>query len=60
MICSAMPTDTCDTLGYANRRPALYETVRLIDWVFDTFSIQAALDTDLALAEIPHSAFPYS
>ena len=27
--------------------------MRLIDWVFDTFSIQAALDTDLALAEIP-------
>ena len=27
--------------------------MRLIDWVFDSFSIQAALDTDLALAEIP-------
>ena len=24
-----------------------------MDWVFDSFSIQAALDTDLALAEIP-------
>ena len=45
--------DTCDDYGYANRRPALYETVHLIDWVFDSFSIQAALDTDLALAEIP-------
>lgn len=45
--------DTCDTYGYANRRPALYETTRLIDWVFQSFSIQPALDTDLALAEIP-------
>ena len=24
-----------------------------MDWVFDSFSIQAALDTDLTLAEIP-------
>ena len=45
--------DTCDAYGYANRRPALYETTELIDWVFDSFSIQAALDTDLALAELP-------
>lgn len=44
--------DTCDDYGYSNRRPALYETTKLIDWVFDSFSIQAALDTDLALAEI--------
>jgi D-alanyl-D-alanine carboxypeptidase (penicillin-binding protein 5/6) len=27
--------------------------VKLMDWVFDSFSIQAALDTDLTLAEIP-------
>ena len=47
--------DTCDDYGYANRRPALYETVHLIDWVFESFSIQAALDTDLALAEIRSS-----
>ena len=53
IFCVMQSLDTCDTFGYANRRPALYETVRLIDWVFDTFSIQAALDTDLALAEIP-------
>mgnify|MGYP000804850161 CR=1 FL=1 len=53
IFCIMQSPDTCDTFGYANRRPALYETVRLIDWVFDTFSIQAALDTDLALAEIP-------
>ena len=53
IFCVMDSPDSCDTFGYANRRPALYETVRLIDWVFDTFSIQAALDTDLALAEIP-------
>ena len=45
--------DSCDTFGYANRRPALFETVKLMDWVFDSFSIQAALDTDLTIAEIP-------
>ena len=53
IFCVMDSPDSCDTFGYANRRPALYETVRLIDWVFDSFSIQAALDTDLALAEIP-------
>ena len=53
IFCIMESPDTCDTLGYANRRPALYETVRLMDWVFDNFSIQAALDTDLAIAELP-------
>ena len=53
IFCVMDSPDSCDTLGYANRRPALYETVQLMDWVFDSFSIQAALDTDLALAEIP-------
>ena len=53
IFCVMGSPDTCDLFGLANRRPALYETVRLIDWVFDSFSIQAALDTDLALAEIP-------
>ena len=53
IFCVMGSPDTCDDFGYANRRPALYETVHLIDWVFDSFSIQAALDTDLALAEIP-------
>ena len=47
------PRHPVTTYGYANRRPALYETTRLIDWVFQSFSIQPALDTDLALAEIP-------
>ena len=53
IFCVMESPDSCDTFGYANRRPALYETVHLMDWVFDSFSIQAALDTDLALAEIP-------
>ena len=53
IFCLMQSPDTCDTYGYANRRPALYETTRLIDWVFQSFSIQPALDTDLALAEIP-------
>ena len=53
IFCVMQSPDTCDDYGYANRRPALYETTKLIDWVFDSFSIQAALDTDLALAEIP-------
>ena len=53
IFCVMQSPDTCDDFGYANRRPALYETTRLIDWVFQSFSIQPALDTDLALAEIP-------
>lgn len=53
IFCVMQSPDTCDDYGYANRRPALCETTKLIDWVFDSFSIQAALDTDLALAEIP-------
>ena len=53
IFCVMESPDTCDDFGYANRRPALYETVKLMDWAFDSFSIQAALDTDLALAEVP-------
>ena len=53
IFCIMQSPDTCDDYGYSNRRPALYETTRLIDWVFESFSIQAALDTDQALAEIP-------
>ena len=53
IFCLMQSPDTCDDYGYANRRPALCETTKLMDWVFDSFSIQAALDTDQALAEIP-------
>lgn len=53
IFCVMQSPDSCDDYGYSNRRPALYETTKLIDWVFDSFSIQAALDTDIAIAEIP-------
>ena len=53
IFCIMQSPDTCDDYGYSNRRPALCETTKLIDWVFESFSIQAALDTDQALAEIP-------
>ena len=53
IFCIMQSPDTCDDYGYSNRRPALCETTKLIDWVFESFSIQAALDTDLTLAEIP-------
>lgn len=53
IFCIMQSPDTCDDYGYSNRRPALYETTKLMDWVFESFSIQAALDTDQALAEIP-------
>ena len=53
IFCVMESPDSCDDFGYANRRPALYEAVKLMDWVFDSFSIQAALDTDLTIAEIP-------
>ena len=43
IFCVMESPDSCDTFGYANRRPALFETVQLMDWVFDSFSIQAAL-----------------
>lgn len=44
--------DSCDTYGYSTRRPALYETNRLIDWVYSSFAIQAALDTDQPISEV--------
>jgi D-alanyl-D-alanine carboxypeptidase (penicillin-binding protein 5/6) len=53
IFCIMNSPDDCDDYGYSNRRPALCETTKLIDWVYENFSIQAALDTDLALAEIP-------
>ena len=53
IFCIMGVADTVDTYGYANRRPALYETTQLMDWVYSSFSVQAALDPDQALAEIP-------
>ncbi len=50
--------DTADQYGYSTRRPAQYETTQLMDWVYDSFSIQAALNPDEPLCEIAveHSA----
>ena len=53
IFCVMGSPDTADTYGYASRRPALYETTKLIDWVYASFSVQAALDPDQALAEVP-------
>ena len=43
---------TCDDYGYSTLRPALYETGKLMDWVFDNFAIQAALDPALPICEV--------
>ena len=53
IFCVMQSPDTCDDYGYSIRRPAMYETTKLIDWVFESFSIQAALDNDQAQAEEP-------
>lgn len=52
--------DSCDPYEYPTKRPALYETGQLMDWVFDSFSIQPALDTEQPIEEIPvrYSAGP--
>ncbi len=52
--------NSCDQWGikYTNDdgsykyNPALYETDMLMDWVFDSFSIQAALDTQQPIEEV--------
>lgn len=44
--------DSCDTYGYGTRRPALYETNQLIDWVYASFAVQPALDTDQPICEV--------
>ncbi len=45
--------DSADTYGYATRRPAQFETTQLVDWVHSNFAIQAALDPDEPLCEVP-------
>ncbi len=52
IFCVMNSPDTCDAYGYATRRPALYETSQLLDWVYSSFSIQPALDTDEPLCEV--------
>ena len=53
IFCVMASPYAADTYGYATRRPALCETTKLIEWVFEGFSVQAALDPDQALAEVP-------
>ena len=54
IFCVMGSPDTADTYGYSTPpSPPLYETTQLIDWVYSSFSVQAALDPDQALAEIP-------
>lgn len=38
--------------GKVKKHPAIYETGMLMDWVFESFSIQAALDPDQPIEEI--------
>ena len=44
---------SCDDYGYDTKRPALYETGKLMDWVFDSFAIQSALDTTTPIGAVP-------
>ena len=44
---------TCDDYGYATLRPALYETGKLMDWVFEGFTIKGALDTSAPIGAVP-------
>lgn len=53
IFCVMNSPDSCDTNGYAARRPALFETAQLLDWVYDSFAIQAALDTTQPICEVP-------
>ena len=44
--------NSCDPYEYATKRPALYETGVLMDWVFENFAIQPALKADEAITEV--------
>lgn len=52
IFCVMNSPDSCDDFGYSTRRPALYETAQLVDWVYKSFSIQPALDTGEPLCEV--------
>ncbi|MBQ5754792.1 MAG: D-alanyl-D-alanine carboxypeptidase [Oscillospiraceae bacterium] len=45
--------NAADLNEYPTKRPALYETGQLMDWVYSNFSLQAALDTGEPITEIP-------
>lgn len=44
--------NTVDPYEYPTPRPALYETGQLMDWVFDSFAIQPAMQTGEPLTEV--------
>ena len=44
--------ENCDPYTYPTKRPALYETGKLMDWVYDSFSLQSALDVGQAITEV--------
>ena len=44
--------ESCDPYTYPTKRPALYETGELMDWVYDSFSLQSALDVGQAITEV--------
>ena len=46
------PND-CDPYEYPTKRPALYETTMLMDWVYESLTIQTAMDVNEPLTEIP-------
>lgn len=45
--------NSIDPYEYPTKRPALYETGLLMDWVFENFAIQPALQADDAIYEVP-------
>lgn len=45
--------NSVDPYEYPTKRPALYETGLLMDWVFENFAIQPALKADDAVYEVP-------
>lgn len=46
------PND-CDPYEYPTKRPALYETGMLMDWIYDNLTIQTAMDVTEPLTELP-------
>lgn len=44
--------NSIDPYTYPTKRPALYETGLLMDWVFDSFAIQPAMQVGEPLAEV--------
>lgn len=52
IFCVMNSPAAADVSGGSNLRPALYETAQLLDWVYASFAIQPALDTDEPLCEV--------